>query len=221
MITELVLDKLGVFYEDIAKKKHGSSPEITYGELIDRILQDAGSKAAKDIFNEIGEQTFNRMMRRIFPEVKLNGGKETWFYYLCSFVGHKYCNHCKNILPFDMFSKDKAASELGLYSRCKQCVSKEQAGQYQRYIESHKRSYINNAGAIRARNAVSKYNRSLRKVPWTERREIAEFYSKCPEGHHVDHIIPLQGKTVSGLHVLSNLQYLTKEENLVKGNSFN
>ena len=56
-----------------------------------------------------------------------------------------------------------------------------------------------------------------------ERAEIDGVYRFCQlfAGFEVDHIIPLQGKTVSGLHVPENLQALPIAVNRSKGNKFN
>jgi len=55
---------------------------------------------------------------------------------------------------------------------------------------------------------------------WANLEDIKLFYKECPKGLHVDHIIPLKGKNVSGFHILSNLQYLPAIDNLKKNNKW-
>lgn len=62
--------------------------------------------------------------------------------------------------------------------------------------------------------------RKYRLPKWADVKAIREFYMNKPKGYEVDHIIPLSGKLVSGLHVLENLQYLTIAENRSKNNKF-
>lgn len=70
-------------------------------------------------------------------------------------------------------------------------------------------------------NASKRHCDLLKRTPkWANLNEIKEIYKNCPSGHQVDHIVPLRGRDVSGLHVEYNLQYLTKSANCRKGNRY-
>ncbi len=78
----------------------------------------------------------------------------------------------------------------------------------------------NNPGHRNALKYMYIADRTLRTPEWANHARIIEFYKNCPPGHHVDHIIPLRAKNVSGLHVDYNLQYLPAKENMRKNNRF-
>ena len=88
-------------------------------------------------------------------------------------------------------------------------------------LKAYRRQYCKgNRGKCNALLAKRKAALLLRTPKWADLDKISEFYTKCPPGYEVDHTIPLQGKIVSGLHVLENLQYLPKRLNRIKKNKF-
>lgn len=78
-----------------------------------------------------------------------------------------------------------------------------------------------NPGKVNAQVALRTAKKLSATPTWLTEEDlnmISQMYETCPHDHHVDHIIPLQGKTVSGLHVPWNLQHLPAQENLRKHN---
>lgn len=87
--------------------------------------------------------------------------------------------------------------------------------------ESGRRSKLRRRGCVYRENTERRKLREQATPKWlTEEqlKQIEDIYATCPPGFHVDHIHPLKGENVCGLHVPWNLQHLTKEENLRKGN---
>jgi len=87
-----------------------------------------------------------------------------------------------------------------------------------------------NIGAINAHTAKRRAAKLQRTPSWlteTDFERIGNEYKLAAlltklnkEPWHVDHVIPLQGKLVSGLHVPSNLRVLRGTDNVIKANKF-
>ena len=84
-----------------------------------------------------------------------------------------------------------------------------------------------NPGKCNARNAKRKAAELRATPPWANMVCIREIYERASfltkttgVVHHVDHIVPLQSRTVCGLHVPANLRVVTGAENTAKGNRF-
>lgn len=82
---------------------------------------------------------------------------------------------------------------------------------------------------VKAQNYKEYYAARARATPtWADLDAIEAIYAECRaiskrtgKKHQVDHIVPLRGKEVCGLHVPDNLQILLKSENRSKSNRYN
>lgn len=82
-----------------------------------------------------------------------------------------------------------------------------------------------NRDRVRANESTRKASELNATPPWADREAIRAVYAEAERltretgvRHEVDHIVPLRGKTVCGLHIAANLQPLPASENLAKGN---
>ena len=114
-------------------------------------------------------------------------------------------------------------------------ANKERVRQYNKlYREKHPEYYSNwkkqNKGIVNASTCKRRTAKMYRTPIWLTEDDlwvIKEIYDLATIrtklfgfGWHVDHIVPLQGKIVSGLHVPNNLQVIPARENESKGNKF-
>ena len=86
---------------------------------------------------------------------------------------------------------------------------------------------LDKVSAITAKRRASKLNATPAWLTPDQLSEIQQHYQVAKdletmtgEVCHVDHIVPLQGENVCGLHVPWNLQVLTASDNMSKGNRY-
>jgi len=154
----------------------------------------------------------------------------------------KHCSICKNKKSLDSFHKNRCNGD-GLQRTCKACFSslyqknvEKRSKQREAWRKSHPEAHTlhstrwqrRNPAKARAKAAKHDLAKLQRTPPWlteTHFQQIEIFYDAAVRltkefgvAMDVDHIIPLQGENVSGLHVPWNLQVLPAAENRSKSN---
>ena len=159
----------------------------------------------------------------------------------------KACSKCQTTKSFSEFHKHKGKPH-GLARWCKACVKVNSANYYkirpaedrqkaqrgwQDLNRSHVNSYNNNwRKANPDKHAARQGQRRASKLKATpswlsdeQKAHIKRLYSLSKTmsditgiNYHVDHIIPLKGENVCGLHVPWNLQVLRADLNIKKSN---
>lgn len=157
----------------------------------------------------------------------------------------KQCSKCKVVKEFEFFHRCSSIKD-GYKSACKTCRADERKQHYEnnkervlkqtaawqkenrdRAAEYYKTYSKKHPDKMSAKWAARRASKLQRTVEWSEQERIQARYTLAKylteldgRQRHVDHIIPLRGELVSGLHVADNLQILYAEDNLSKSNNY-
>jgi hypothetical protein len=94
----------------------------------------------------------------------------------------------------------------------------------ERLVALRKAFHLEHPWKKTAANKKRKLTKQRATPPWADSEKINAIYAEAAFMRslgvdvHVDHILPLKGKTVSGLHTHDNLQLLLAKDNLSKSN---
>jgi hypothetical protein len=163
---------------------------------------------------------------------KISQSKDNFFKQAKSADGlFSYCKPCKNVNRRRYRASEKHKSDIwkaANHDKIKIYKQRDYIKNISTYKESHRNWRINNRGIRNSLEAARKSSKLKRTPKWLskdDKKEIAHIYKVCAwlnswklEKYQVDHIVPIQGRTISGLHVPWNLQILTASENASKGN---
>jgi hypothetical protein len=121
----------------------------------------------------------------------------------------------------ERYKKNREKKLLACAKRLSDSVERER---HRARVRDH---YRRNKGKFPAYVAARKARKLDATPAWADMSEIMKIYEKARlisletgVPHEVDHIIPLCGKNVSGLHVHWNLQIISREENRKKANRY-
>jgi hypothetical protein len=131
----------------------------------------------------------------------------------------------------ERYSTDKAtkvASIKRYYEKNRQAILDRNAKLYEVKaddIKAYARQYRQkNKAKVREWNGTRRAILRQACPSWVDRKAIAAIYREAWEleqkigiPHHVDHIIPISGRNVCGLHIPENLKAIPAVENLKKG----
>lgn len=138
---------------------------------------------------------------------------------------HSQCKSCKKAYAdqyYKVHKEERMAYNKLWVAQDKDYYKKMDRTEYQRVWRENNRASYN---ALKAKRRAYKASATPPWLTLIQLQEIESFYSLAKEcetltgdKYHVDHIIPLKGKDVCGLHVPWNLQVLPADINISKGN---
>lgn len=131
----------------------------------------------------------------------------------------------------------KETNKISYQNRYAKNAERLRSVQREYYWKTHERSlarlkhYRTSLEGKATRSALQSKRKAsqLKRTPvWADYDKIKAYYDVCAffnevNGYikyHVDHIVPMQGKNVSGLHVHNNLQVILAQDNMNKYNKY-
>jgi hypothetical protein len=232
-IYNVLVERFGIGEVFLPKRKNTRPQDLTWKQFIKATLELEASELFKFCRYSSGV-SFSSGLKSIHTNIMLDKGGRHWAVYLLYLVGYKRCSVCGEILSMKNFSRDSHTKD-GLRPTCKNCDAayynknkeqiKEQHRKYyvnnKEYFNEYSKEYYLNNKHIYAAYSAKRRATKLKATPkWANLIAIKEIYQTCPEGYHVDHIVPLQSSLVCGLHCEFNLQHLSAYDNLSKSNKF-